>query len=244
MINLKVANTFIAALLLSTSISIPAFAQDRENSPSSLPVSQMGQAVSLSDLVKSTTSNSVTFTDGSTLDQYDNYYIATDSNGEEFKITKVDDNKVKYENLQTGEVNYAIKEVEPMQEKLKLSAQASSEGFVYKGAEKNSTEIQYATASLIAGILASFIGGPATGKFLGVLVSIGGYYLSLEAPRAYWIEKTYTKTVKHSDFSATLTIRKDFHYYRYHDYTEFINTVSTIQMCQPYGCGAVEEYTN
>jgi len=48
-------------------------------------------------------SNSVTFTDGSTLFQYDNYYIATDSNGkEELKITKVDDNKVKYENLQTG----------------------------------------------------------------------------------------------------------------------------------------------
>ncbi|MBP1893455.1 hypothetical protein [Paenibacillus lactis] len=94
----------MAAILLSTSISIPAFAQDQENSPYSLPVSQMDQFVSFSDLVKSTTSNSVTFTDGSKLVQYDNYYIATDSNGEEeFKITKVNDNKVKTENLQTGE---------------------------------------------------------------------------------------------------------------------------------------------
>lgn len=123
MIESKIAKTFFAGVLLSTSISIPAFAQDQENSPSSLPVSQMDQAKSLSDLVKSTTSNSVTFTDGSTLVQSENYYIATDSNGkEEFKITKVDDNKVKYENLQTGEVNYSIKEVEPIQENENLSS--------------------------------------------------------------------------------------------------------------------------
>lgn len=82
MTKLKFANTFLAAILLSTSISIPAFAQDQKYSPYSLPVSQMDQFVSFSDLVKSTTSNSVTFTDGSKLVQYDNYYIATDSNGE------------------------------------------------------------------------------------------------------------------------------------------------------------------
>ena len=159
MTKLKFANTFLAAILLSTSISIPAFAQDQENSPYSLPVSQMDQFVSLSDLVKSTTSNSVTFTDGSKLVQYDNYYIATDSNGEEeFKITKVNDNKVKTENLQTGEVNYVIKEVETIQEDLSSSPQVLAAGFVYKGAEKNSTELQYATASAVAGILASFIG--------------------------------------------------------------------------------------
>ncbi|WP_181014099.1 hypothetical protein [Paenibacillus xylanivorans] len=40
MIELKIAKTFIAGFLLSTSIAIPAFAQDQENSPSSLPVSQ------------------------------------------------------------------------------------------------------------------------------------------------------------------------------------------------------------
>ncbi|WP_339299810.1 hypothetical protein MKY92_06650 [Paenibacillus sp. FSL R5-0623] len=74
------------------SISLPAFAQDQVDLPSSLPVSQVDK--SLLDLVESTTSNSVTFTDGSTLVQYDNYYIATDSNGEdELKITKVDDSK-------------------------------------------------------------------------------------------------------------------------------------------------------
>lgn len=72
MIESKIAKTFFAGVLLSTSISIPAFAQDQENSPSSLPVSQMDQAKSLSDLVKSTTSNSVTFTDGSTLVQSEN----------------------------------------------------------------------------------------------------------------------------------------------------------------------------
>ncbi|MBB3131297.1 hypothetical protein FHS19_006017 [Paenibacillus rhizosphaerae] len=243
MIKLKIANTFFAGVLLSTSIGFPAFAQDQENSPSSLPVSQIDQFVSISDLVKSTTSNSVTFTDGSTLVQYDNYYIATDSNGkDELKITKVDDNKVKYENLQTGEVNYAIKEVEPIQENLSSSPQLLADGFVYKGAEKNSTEILYATASAVAGVLASFIGGPVGGKILGVLVSVGGYYLSLDAPRAYWITKTYTKEDIQSDYYATLTIRKDHHYYKYHDYTGFIDTASTIQICQPYGCGPVEEY--
>ena len=245
MIESKIAKTFFAGVLLSTSISIPAFAQDRGNLQSPLPASQMDQAKSLLDLVESTTSNSVTFTDGSTLFQYDNYYIATDSNGkEELKITKVDDNKVKYENLQTGQVNYAIREVESIQEEnvFFADAQIAADGFEYKGAEKNSTEIQYATASAIAGVLASFIGGPVGGKILGVLVSIGGYYLSLEAKRAYWITKTYTKEDRPSDYTAILTIRKDHHYYKYHDYTEFIDTASTIQVCQPYRCGPVEEY--
>lgn len=107
---------------------------------------------------------------------------------------------------------------------------------------KNSTEIQYATASLIAGVLVSFIGGPISGKILGVLVSVGGYYLSLNAPRAYWIEKTYTKEDRQSYFNTIVTIKKDFNYYKYHDYTGFINTVSTIQICQPFGCGPVKEY--
>ncbi|MEX3616934.1 adenosine deaminase [Paenibacillus glucanolyticus] len=239
---LKIANTILAGVLLSTSISIPAFAQDQENSPSSLPVSQ-DQFVSFSDIVKSTTSNSVTFTDGSKLVQYDNYYIATDSNGEEeIKITKVDENKVKTENLQTGEVNYIIKEVEPIQEDLNSSQQVLAAGFVYKGAVKYSTEIIYTTASAVAGVLASFIGGPFTGKVLGVLVSVGGYYLSLHAPRAYWVTKTYHKEERITDAYATLTIRQDHHYYKYHDHTSLIDTASTIQVCMPYGCGPVEEY--
>jgi len=240
MIGSKIAKTFFAGVLLSSSISLPSFAQDQVNLSSSLPVSQVDK--SLLDLVESTTSNSVTFTDGSTLFQYDNYYIATDSNGEnELKITKVDDNKVKYENLQTGEVNYAVKEVRPIHEDLSNSPQALADGFVYQGKVENSTEIIYATASLIAGVLASFIGGPVGGKIAGVLVSIGGYYLSKDAPRAYWITKTYTKGVS-SGSTGSLTIRKDHHYYRYHDYTGFINTASTIQICQPYGCGPVNEY--
>ncbi|OMF14433.1 adenosine deaminase [Paenibacillus amylolyticus] len=239
MIGSKISKTFFAGVLLSTSISLPAFAQDQVDLPSSLPVSQVDK--SLLDLVESTTSNSVTFTDGSTLVQYDNYYIATDSNGEdELKITKVDDSKVKYENLQTGEVNYAIKKVRPVYEDLSYAPQALADDYVYKGKVENSTEIIYATASAVAGILASFIGGPVGGRIAGILVSIGGYYLSKDAPRAYWITKTYTKGVS-SGYSGTLSIRKDHHYYRYHDYTGFINTVSTIQTCQPYGCGTVKE---
>ncbi|MNW48346.1 hypothetical protein D3C74_257090 [compost metagenome] len=52
MIESKIAKTFFAGVLLLSTSSIPAFAQDQENLPSSLPVSQMDQAKSLSDLVK------------------------------------------------------------------------------------------------------------------------------------------------------------------------------------------------
>lgn len=52
--------------MLSTSISIPAFAQDQANS---LPALQVEN--SLLELVESTTDNSITFKDGSTLIQYD-----------------------------------------------------------------------------------------------------------------------------------------------------------------------------
>ncbi|MGG0174049.1 hypothetical protein [Paenibacillus dokdonensis] len=65
-----------------------------------------------------------------------------------------------HQNLKFGEVNYAIKDVEPIQEKLRSSAQIAADGFEYIGLVQNSTEIQYATASLVAGVLASFIGGP------------------------------------------------------------------------------------
>lgn len=139
-------------------------------------------------------------------------------------------------------MNYVIKEVETIQEDLSSSPQVLAAGFVYKGAEKNSTELQYATASAVAGILASFIGGPFAGPIMGILVSVGGYYLSIHAPRAYWITKTYTKEERVTDAYATLTIRKDHHYYKYHDHTGFIDTASTIQVCMPYGCGPVEEY--
>lgn len=137
-----------------------------------------------------------------------------------------------------------LKKLNPFKKKMVFfaDAQIAADGFEYKGAEKNSTAIEYATASAIAGVLASFIGGPVGGKILGVLVSVGGYYLSLEAKRAYWITKTYTKEDRPSDYYAILTIRKDHHYYKYHDYTEFIDTASTIQVVQPYRCGPVEEY--
>lgn len=139
-------------------------------------------------------------------------------------------------------MNHATNEIKPIHEDLSFSPQALADGYVYKGKVENSTEIIYATASAIAGILASFIGGPVGGKIAGILVSIGGYYLSKDAPRAYWVTKTYTRDVRHSDFSATLFIRKDHHYYKYHDYTGFIETASTIQTCQPFGCGPVNEY--
>lgn len=238
---LKIANTFLAGVLLSTSMAVPAFAQDQENSP----VSQMDQGIRISDLVKSTTSNSVSFTDGSKLVQYDNYYIATDTNGnDELKITRIDDNKVKIENLQTGKVDYAIKKVEPIQEELttRSSVQIQGEGFEYKGAESWSTDIIYTVASAVAGVLASFMGGPVSAPIIGLLTTIGSYYVSMYAKKAYWVEKTYTKEDRQSDSFATLTIRKDYHYYKYYDNTGFIETVSTIQTCMPYGCGTVEKY--
>ncbi|MDK8180071.1 adenosine deaminase [Paenibacillus sp. UMB4589-SE434] len=242
MTKFKIASTFLAGVLLSTYIATPASAQVQENLQSSSLVSHMNQAKNISGLVKSSTINSVTFTDGSALVQYDNYYIATDSNGvDEFKITKFDDNKVKYVNLQTGEVNYAISRVESIQEDTEFYANAriSYDGYEYKGKVEHSTEIDYATASLVAGVLVSFIGGPS-GPILGVLTTVASYYISLNGKRAYWIEKIYTKSEKISDYDARLYIRKDFHYYKYHDYTGFIETVSTHQICGPYGCGPVE----
>jgi len=205
---MKIAKTFLAGVMLSTSISIPAFAQDQANS---LPALQVEN--SLLELVESTTDNSITFKDGSTLIQYDSYYIATDLNGkDELKITKVDETKVKYENLQTGEVNYATNEIKPIHEDLSFSPQALADGYVYKGKVENSTEIIYATASAIAGILASFIGGPVGGRIAGILVSIGGYYLSKDAPRAYWVTKHILEMlgivilVRHYSSGRTITI--------------------------------------
>lgn len=229
----KLASPFFAGALLFTSIAVPASAQSQ-------PATSFSQQTeSLADMVASTTSNSVTFTDGSTLTQYDDHYISTSAEGEQFKIFKVEDNKVKYENLQTGEVNYAIKESLPIQQKQGLSAnaEAAGDGFEYTGMLQNSTEILYATASLVAGVLASYIAGPT----VGALVTVASYYVSMNGPRAYWVEKSYAKSVRHSEASATLTLKKDYHFYKYHDYTGFIQTVSTLQTCQPYGCGPISD---
>ncbi|MEJ8306212.1 adenosine deaminase [Saccharibacillus sacchari] len=234
----KITKSVFAGVLISTSIMLPVSAQTQENETSSLLISEMGQT-DLASLVKSQTEDSITFTDNSTLIQYDDYYIAKDAEGQEFKITKVDENTVEYENLKTGEVDYVYKDSESVSEDLGFSAKAeiASNGFEYQGATQHSTEIQYATVALIAGALAMWIPGPV-GKVVGAITLAAGYYKSVGAPRAYWIEKTYTKTEQVSDFMVHYITRKDYHYYKYHDYTSFLHTVSTSKTCMPYGCGA------
>lgn len=241
---IKLTNSIFAGILVSTSVMIPAAAQVPENELTSSSLSVMAQTLEDAD-IKSVTENSITFTDDSTLTLQDNYYISTDEDGQEFKITKVDDNKVQYENLQTGEVNYAIKNTEIIQEKpgFSTNAEITSDGFKYKGMVKNSTEIVAANKALIAGILVGFVfmGQPAiVGGIMGTLASVSSYYVSLKGDRAYWIEKTYSKAVQLDNFRVQVTIRKDFHYYKYHDYTAFIGTVSTIQHCGNGGCGPIE----
>lgn len=235
----KMASPFLAGALLFTSISVPASAQ----SPAVPTASE--QAQSFSNLIVSNTDDSITFTDGSTLTQHDGYYVSTDANGEQFKITPAADDKVKYENIKTGEANYATMQSAPVREEQGLSAnaQTAADGFVYKGMVKNSTSIVVGNIATVAGILASFIFKGTAGKISSVITGLAADLVASSSLQAFWIEKSYTKSKQTSEAHATLTIRKDFHYYKDSDYTSFMNTVSTIQVCQPYGCGPVE-YVN
>lgn len=237
----KWISPLFAGALLFASVASPVSAEAPKHSSSASEI-DMSQAKNFSDAVKSSTDDSITFTDGSTLFQHDDHYVAKSHKGEEFEITKVDDNKVRYKNVGTGEINYAVKETEKVQEKqgLSINAQASGDGFEYTGMVENSTDISINNAALTAGILSTLMLGGVVGKVSGLAVTVAGYYAAMYAPKAYWIEKSYTKSVRNTEAHATLTIRKDYHYYKYPDYTVFLNTVSTIQSCQPYGCGPIE----
>ncbi|WP_130859883.1 hypothetical protein [Gracilibacillus phocaeensis] len=175
--------------------------------------------------------------------QKEDFYITKDENGNDaYKVTQINENKVKYENLQTGEVNFAEKETEEyvesereLLEMDKLISKSASEdafdlgavspsassGFTYDRTVNNSTSLTVESIALVAGILASFIG-----LTTGIVTAIAGFYVSQSIPKAWWKERYYGKS-ETDGHRVVFTEKIQYVYYKYHDYTNYINTVTT-----------------
>ncbi|WZE74160.1 hypothetical protein QA538_11310 (plasmid) [Macrococcus sp. CCM 2573] len=246
-LSLKTANLILSATMLGATLSTPALA----NTTNQVNTSTEG---TMADLVKSINGNIVTFKDNTQLIQKDGYYITKDNKGnDEYKIYKDDKGIVKYENLKTSEIKSANIEsesyVESKEEQQKTDEilnqnqekstvayasppKGSVNGYTYNRTVKNSTDIQVANASLAAGLIATAIGGKVT----GALVSIGSYYVGNKIKKAYWKERYYSKRLSKSQ----LSIKVQYNFYKYHDYTHYIKTVTKYQTCQPYGCSPLK----
>ncbi|MFZ5967014.1 MAG: hypothetical protein ACOYVK_07545 [Bacillota bacterium] len=74
-----------------------------------------------------------------------------------------------------------------------------------------------ASASLLASLLATLLGGPVT----GVLVAVASWYVSVSAPYVFYYVKTESRI-----YNGWVQQRKTYTYYKYHDYTGKLNTVT------------------
>lgn len=89
---LFILSTIVA--LLFTSVWSPVFAN--ENAVNNSETAQL-----LKDRITKVEGNTITFDDNTYLVQKEDHFIATDINGNEYKVTKINEDKVKYENLKT-----------------------------------------------------------------------------------------------------------------------------------------------
>ncbi|ENH95849.1 hypothetical protein J416_14091 [Gracilibacillus halophilus YIM-C55.5] len=80
-------------------------------------------------------------------------------------------------------------------------------GFTYDRTVRNSTNLQIATVSFVAGVLASF-----TGIAGGVIIAAATFYVSVTADKAWWKETYYGKQ-NVEGYSVTFTEKIQYNYY-------------------------------
>lgn len=250
-LSLKSANLILSATMLSATLSTPALA----NTNNQVTTNQPTINTTLGETIKSVNGNTVTFNDDSKLIQKDGYYISKDSKGnDEYKIYKDDKDNVKYENLKTGEVKTVTTNtetyVESKEEQQRTDAlieksqnkstvmyaagppSGATNGYVYSRTENHSSEIGVATVAAAAGIIASIIGTPIA----GIATTIATTYIGLKAKKVYWKTRIYSKKLS----STKLSLKYQYNFYKYHDYTGYLKTVTKYQTCQAYGCGPIQ----
>ncbi|MCJ1778804.1 hypothetical protein [Mammaliicoccus sciuri] len=188
--------------------------------------------------VKKISGNTVEFNNGEKAVQLNNKIITKNEDNEvEFEVIKIDENNVKVLNKKTGESEIITKESQkiasPQLNQENITTQSTSihksegiktlqtgSGYKFNYQIKNSTSIRANKVSLVASILASF-----AGVAIGVMTGVASYYVSTKAKQAYWIEKVYSKPRgKHRR-----SVKTNYVYYRYHDYTKYIKTISKVR---------------
>lgn len=151
------------------------------------------------------------------------YYLTKDVNGEyDQKIYQDASGEVMYEDIQTGEVGVAVRIVsEEVPNLNKDMVTMSSDGYQYVSTIKNSTVLEVATASAIAGALSFFVPKP-----VAALLWLGQTYASFNAPSAYWYE---VKSNKYEGNTA-VRVKTQYIFHKYSDYNSYIGTEEDIQL--------------
>lgn len=150
-------------------------------------------------------------------------YLADTEDGK-YEIKRVSD-KVIAINIETGEItSYEIKEAILSDDNSRFGSMVSSNsvifprpwGDVVNGSGYSSVSIARANQALIAGILASIMGGPVT----GVIMAFALWYYSISAPHAYY---HYRHQMRMTNYRCWEN-RSIYRWYKYHDYSNYLGT--------------------
>lgn len=87
--------------------------------------------------------------------------------------------------------------------------------YKYVSTQKLSIDIISTSASVVAGVIASLIGGPVT----GVIVTVASAAVSLALPKLYWKKELFQ--YKENVFLYRMWTN---HFYKYHDYTGYLGS--------------------
>jgi hypothetical protein len=153
-----------------------------------------------------------------------NRIFTAKSKDEQVQITR-ELNKLKVTNENTGKAEYTDLGSPSDSDVQSISINGNVQGIVpmdipndgdiwrYETTWKGSRGLDVTGASAIAGIIASIYGGPIT----GVVTSIATFYASYKAKNIWWICDLY------SDYSNYYHMGESYSFYRYPDYTNYIN---------------------
>ncbi len=233
----KVFKGIVVSSLVVTSATYPVYtAQANDNSNDGVEV-DLG---SLSKHIDYTTSDAIYFNNGEMLKQSvvgnDLVFTTVDAKGnEEYRVKRIDDMTVEITNLETGKKTYKTKQQkevalenlpENIQNQVYTGIQSRTDvstqsNFVYDRTVQTDTSIQAGSATLAAGILASFLG-----VAVGVVTAIATYYYSINQPHAYWYEvysKRYVTSVQDE-------VKQQNVFYKTHLYQNYVDTVTKYYM--------------
>lgn len=144
-------------------------------------------------------------------------YKTTDENGNlKYKLYKNEVGEVVYEDLQTGETGIALKVLKEdvtNEQKMTLNSTIASDGYSYVRTTKNSTYLQVARASAIAGALALILPFSAA-----ALIWVGQTYASFNAPSAYWYEVVSNKI----NSTSGLWVKTQYIFHEYSNYNSYM----------------------
>lgn len=190
----------------------------------------------------------------------DTYKLVLDSANKRIVVTNLKNGTVSYKKLTTevvieepsqlrkddieidGRLSSSTDEKNTLSRAAAGPPAGSVDGYKYVRTTKHSLENNVNNATLLIGLMITggniAAGTAAKAAAKDLLKPIAAYIIASKLPKVYWKERLYSKSKRINNYDARVYSKTQYNYYKYHDYTSYINTVTKYQTCQPHGCAA------